>query len=100
MVVVLYLEEQGPDVLPQQLLILARLVRDLLDLRVPLLEDWDRIVDEDPEEKQDVENRAAASDMALLFLLPVVVDALHEVPWEDINERKYLRHCSFLSWFY
>ena len=84
--VVLDLEEDCPNFSKINLIVVPGRSGDSLNLRISLLEYRNRIIDKDPYDEQNVEDRAAASETTSKFCSVGIVDPLEEISWEDIYE--------------
>jgi len=84
--VVLDLEEDRPYVFIEQILCSTSGICNLLDLGIPLFENRYGIVYKDQQKEQNVEDRAAASEPALLLLLVAVIDPVVKIRRKHIYE--------------
>ena len=84
--VVLDLEEDRPYVSVEQILLFISGICNLLDLGIPLFENRYGIVYKDHQKEQNVEDRAAASEPALLLLLVAVIDPVVKIRRKHIYE--------------
>ena len=84
--VVLDLEEDCPNFLKENLIVVTGRSGDSLNLWISLLEYWNCVIDKDPYDEQNVEDRAAASEPALLLLLVAVIDPVVKIRRKHIYE--------------